>query len=171
MLASLADAPLDDPAAGLRTEVRRHPRHRRDRAEGRGPPLVAARQREDAAVSRDRGGARALGARAQGAARARRRDRRARRQGRAGRIPAAAGTHSSVRRRRRAPGARTALIAFDMLQRRHDRLPRPAADRAARRAREGVRRAPDRRCCASASRSAATAARCTSRRSIAAGKG
>ena len=33
MLASLADAPLDDPASRLRTEVRRHPRDRRDLAE------------------------------------------------------------------------------------------------------------------------------------------
>ncbi len=32
MLASLADAPLDDPAPRLRTEVRRHPRDRGDRA-------------------------------------------------------------------------------------------------------------------------------------------
>ena len=31
MLASLADAPLEDPAARLRTQVRRHPRDRRDR--------------------------------------------------------------------------------------------------------------------------------------------
>ena len=48
MLASLADAPLDDPAARLRTEIRRHPRDRRDRAERARAPLVAARQREDA---------------------------------------------------------------------------------------------------------------------------
>ena len=33
MLASLADAPLDDPAARLRAEIRRHPRDRRGRAE------------------------------------------------------------------------------------------------------------------------------------------
>ncbi len=54
MLASLADAPLDDPQLvyepkydGIRAIVEIG-------AEGQRPPLVAARQREDAAVSRDR---------------------------------------------------------------------------------------------------------------------
>ena len=99
MLASLADAPLDDPRARLRAEIRRHPRDRRGRcrrcARPRRPPLVAARQRQDRAVPRDRGGAGEVGAHAQPeplvldgeivALDA---------PGRAGRLPAAAGTHS-----------------------------------------------------------------------------
>ena len=65
MLASLADAPLDDPAARLRTEIRRHPRDRRDRAGrascgcGRGS---ATRRR--AQFPEDRGGAGDVGAQA-----------------------------------------------------------------------------------------------------------
>ena len=99
MLASLADAPLDDPHLvyepkydGIRAIAEIEPG-------GSRAAVVAARQREDAPVSRDRRGAGTVGAQAQGTARARRRDRRARREGRADRLSAAPGSHSPVGRR------------------------------------------------------------------------
>ena len=111
-------------------------RSSRSQPKGRGPPVVAARQRQDAPVSRDRRRARRRGRRApHGAARPRRRDRRARREGTAGRLPAAAGPHSPHRRARIAGGARTAFIVFDLLRDGAHRLPRAAAARAARGAR------------------------------------
>ena len=180
MLASLADAPLDDP------ELVYEPKYDGIRAiaeiapNGRRAALVAARQREDARSfprsprrsSRGRAAASARG-------RARRRDRRARREGRADRLPAATGRIHS-RRERRNPSAPAAARPASSPRRVH-RL-RPAARRhdrlcaigrcssAARRSSALFRRAPARRSCASASRFAATAARCTSGRWRAAGK-
>ena len=171
MLASLADAPLDDPQLvyepkydGIRAIVEIEPK-------GARPSVVAARQREDA-----RSFPRSPRRSANGRARARQplvldgeivaldAD------GRAGRLPAAAGTHSPVGGRRvprRRDGARSRSTSCATAR---TDLPRPAAARAARRARTDVRRRPARRSCASASRCAATAARSTSRRSSRAGK-
>ena len=110
MLASLADAPLDDP------ELVYEPKYDGIRAIAevsagrRRPPLVAPRQREDRAVSRrSRRRSTRWARRRQAAGRPRRRDRRARREGPADRISAAAGTHpSSPARSRTASGPRPA---------------------------------------------------------------
>ena len=142
MLATLADAPLTRPQAGLRAEVRRHPRaHRGDARRERGPrvrDLVAQRQRQDVAVSRDRRGAR--GGRGDGSigrscstARSSPSTTRP-----AGRLPAAAGTHAPDRRRAISSASSkaqpAAFIAFDILRDGNDdlvRLPLTRAPRAA----------------------------------------
>ena len=120
------------------------------------------------AVSRDRRGARAMGARPNGAARARRRDRGARRQ-RAARPDSSScrGAFTSTDEHAVRRSARTvAFIAFDLLRDGHDRLARAAAaPSGARRSNSVFGAHRSRRCCASASRCAATAARCTSARS------
>ena len=167
MLASLADAPLDDPAARLRTEVRRHPRDRR-----RSAPAGASASGRGSATRRRASFPRSPRRSSNGRARA------AQPLVLDGEIVAldADGEPAGfqqlqgrihLRTRTASPSGRSAraLIAFDILRDGTDRLPRSAAHRATRRAREDLRRAPDRRCCASATRSAATAARCTSRRS------
>ncbi len=95
MLASVTPAPLDDP------HLVYEPKYDGIRAIAevgeRRPPLVAPRQREDVAVPGDRRGAPAVGAPAEGARRARRRDRRAECQGRTRGFSAAPGTHPSAR--------------------------------------------------------------------------
>ena len=125
MLASLADAPLDDPAARLRTEIRRHPRDRRDRRRsGARPALVAARQREDAQFPEIAAALETVGARA-----ARRRSCSTARSSRSTRkgeppVPAAAGPHSpDGAPSDRPPPARLAVafIAFDLLRDGDDR--------------------------------------------------
>ena len=63
MLASLADAPLDDPQLVYEPKYDGIRAIAEIAAEGRGAPLVAARQREDAPVPGDRGGAAEVGAR------------------------------------------------------------------------------------------------------------
>ena len=124
MLATLADAAVDQSAPRLRAEVRRHPSASSKcflARNGAGSShLVPPRQREDDAVPVDRARARNGGGAPASAAAPRRRDRRARRAGPSGRVPAASGTHPP---QRSAPtSARVdhaqpvALILFDLLR-------------------------------------------------------
>ena len=139
MLASLADAPLDDPAARLRTEVRRHPRDRRDRAERARVRLWSrlgnekTRQFPEIAAALGDVGAHAQGSRSSSTARSSRSTPRASRpafrqlQGRI-HLP----TRPVPRPSRRADRAlrsasRVAFIAFDLLRDGKTDYPRSAA--------------------------------------------
>ena len=186
MLASLADAPLDDPQLVYEPKYDGIRAIAEIDAEGRGAPLVAPRQREDEAVPGDRRGAR-------------RRGRAARTQPLVldgeivaldakgeptgfqqlqGRIHLtdASGPSRPSRRPPRpsspaSPASRVAFIAFDILR---EGRPTSASGRSLERraalervfGRTGSPIAPDQR-----SGAAATAARCTSARWRAAGKG
>ena len=173
MLATLEDAPLESDGLvyepkydGIRALVEIDP--------GRSAPgadVVAARQREDRAISRSRRRAHALREKAERPGRARRRDRRARRQGRACRFSAAAEPHSPdriqqpVRRRTRRvhrvrhPARRQTRI--------FGRCRSPSGGRAS--SASSATRAPP--FCARARSSRATRASCINTRSITAGKG
>ena len=178
MLASLADAPLDDP------ELVYEPKYDGIRAiaeiapNGRGPPVVAPRQREDAASSRRSPRRSAQWARARtqplvldgeivaldakgeptGFQQL---------QGRIHLTDASGPAAGPARRARPAPPAREPRRVHRVRPPARRRRPTSAIGRCSSGAprSSGCSAAPDRRLCASASRCAATAARCTSRRS------
>ena len=173
MLASLGDAPLDDPGFvyepkydGIRAIVNVD-------APRPGSHLVAAWQREDRPVSGNRRCAEEVVGAPCRAGCARRRNRRARCEGPPGRIPAAPGTHPLLEPSREPGGGATADGAHRVRpagSRPQDPPRQPLVERRA--ALEQRLRAHDQsRSFASANSSAATAARSTSARWRKGGRG